>query len=103
MIRLAMTTLKFLAIAMVVLVLGQIKVSEQRICDHVARVVQHAHIQHPIRWIAAHFKFTEGYRPPVAGRAEAVASQKAANVNADADAGEHSDSDKGHLSGLLKR
>lgn len=88
MIRLFLLGLKMLALSAVVLVIGQIHVGPQRICDHVRDVVQHTHIQRPIHWIAERVNF-------VAGHAEL---KEASRVTGS----EHTESDKGRLSGLLK-
>ncbi|MBI3543142.1 MAG: hypothetical protein HY075_07705 [Deltaproteobacteria bacterium] len=98
MIRMALFGLKLLLFSVIVLVVSQIPVGHQRICDHVRDVVQHAHVQHPIRWVAARVNFLagtrlEGNKP---GHAEAEKGSRATGP------AEHSESDKGRLSGLLK-
>ena len=94
MIRLMMLSLKILLLSAVVLIIGQIHVGPQRICDHVRDVVQHTHIQRPVRWVAERVNFLGG---PIAksGHAEIQGSSRVTGS-------EHSESDKGRLSGLLK-
>ncbi len=96
MIRLAMLGVKFVVMAAVILIIGQIHVGPQRICDHVRDVVQHAHIQHPVRWVAARVNFLGGSEGMAkAGHAEIQGSARVTGF-------EHSESDKSRLSGLLK-
>lgn len=101
MIRLAMTMVKFFAIATIVLVLGQIPVGQKRITDHVRDVIQSSSIQKPVHWIAARFNPVAGYHAMTGtekgetGRGEDSSSHAAGS--------EHTKSDRARLSGLLKR
>ena len=59
MIKLIFNTLKFVVIASVILVIGQIPVGERRICDHVFDVTNSKWVQKPIHWIADRFVFID--------------------------------------------
>ncbi|MBI3557722.1 MAG: hypothetical protein HY074_15785 [Deltaproteobacteria bacterium] len=96
MIRLGMLGLKMLVLSAVVLIIGQIHVGHQRICDHVRDLVQHTHIQRPVHWIAERVNFLGGNgNMSKTGHAEIQVSSRVTGS-------EHSDSDKNRLSGLLK-
>lgn len=98
--RYIMAFMKIALFSTVILILSQISVGHQRICDHVRDVVMHSHIQRPIRWVAERFNYIEGHKigsvvkNPKAGLQEGSPSPKAGS--------EHKESEKLRLSGILK-
>lgn len=96
MIRFFLFAMKMAIFAAVVLVISQIPVARQRICDHVRDVVTHSHVQRPIHWVATRFNFLEGHHPAPLPQEH---SQAKASDNGD---NEHNRTDRHRLSGLLK-
>lgn len=104
MIRLVFICVRLSAVAAVVLVLGQIPVGNLRISDHVGAALKSTYVQRPVHWISSHFNIMTGYHKPEGEKGRAgLADSKRSRPDSSEASTEHNESDKGRLSGLLKR
>lgn len=53
-------TLKLSVLAVLVLMLGQVRFDGRRVSDHFASAVESPVVQAPVHWISTHFNFVEG-------------------------------------------
>ncbi len=109
MIKLAFNLAKIAVFSVVILLIGQIPVGQKRISDHVRDITGMSLIQTPVNWIARKFDFAaNGAAAPktVAGGKNEKGSGRteiSRSTSSDNSVSDSSGSDRGRLSGLLKR